>query len=265
MLDAPITHLFHSQGGRKQTDRYVIPEAALTLQVSGIDAYKIRGREIKTPLPFLVLHPPGTEIELGNTPTRHSWSIRMRTDEVRASTQEGLVEIRCDGNWIALPAVTPLSEEECAWVEAEFTKINPWFASPVPAHQFRARLGFIGLLRHIVDAFLAEKAETPAAAFKRLMDSDEKMKHSLDDLGKQCGYSANHLRVLFEKEFGLSPLAYRNHVRMLRALMLVQNSSLPLKVIASRMGFRHFSHFSRMFRKAFNKSPRQVPRQKRIS
>jgi AraC-like DNA-binding protein len=57
--------------------------------------------------------------------------------------------------------------------------------------------------------------------------------------------------VLFTKQFGIAPLAYRNGRRMLQAMELVRSSRLSVKQIAQKMGFRHATHLSAMFRRAF--------------
>lgn len=258
MLNGQVTQVEHFGNGRRIVDTYVVPVAAISLYVRGVTFYRIDGQNMDVATPFLVIHPPNTQVELGNTPERDCWSLRFSTDEIRPAKELGGVEIRFENDWIRVPTLTHLTTEGCARIEAEFRCISQWSATPVPAHQFRARLGFISLLRHVMDAHLAVVSESAPMSFKRLIDQDRGMKHSLAVLCRQCGYSPNRLRVLFEQQYGMAPLAYRNRIRMQRVLSMVQDTDLPFKDIARNTGFRQMSHFSALFRQFFNKSPREA-------
>jgi len=58
-----------------------------------------------------------------------------------------------------------------------------------------------------------------------------------------------------QNALGMSPKRWINHRRLDNARQKLRCSSAPLTQIAMELGFVDGSHFSRMFRKAFNCSP----------
>jgi AraC-like DNA-binding protein len=80
---------------------------------------------------------------------------------------------------------------------------------------------------------------------------------SLQEVAKEVGIGIDHLRHAFRAEFGTGMAAYLNGVRIERARMLLANSILPLKQIATICGFRDEYYFSTVFRRATGTSPGQ--------
>lgn len=69
-------------------------------------------------------------------------------------------------------------------------------------------------------------------------------------LARLAGLSTAHFSVLFKEETGCSPRDYLHLLRMHQACELLRGSDLPIKEIASRLGYQDQFHFSRQF-KAF--------------
>lgn len=80
--------------------------------------------------------------------------------------------------------------------------------------------------------------------------------HALQLLYKEIQLSPNHFRLLFRKVFGCSPQDYLIRLRLRRARHLVLQSSLPLKQIASLVGFTDPLFFSRQYHRFWGQSPR---------
>jgi AraC-like DNA-binding protein len=67
--------------------------------------------------------------------------------------------------------------------------------------------------------------------------------------------SASYLFRVFRKRMGVTPMHYRNMVRVDRAKLLLLDRSLILEDIASRVGFEDVKYFSRVFKRETSLSP----------
>ena len=76
---------------------------------------------------------------------------------------------------------------------------------------------------------------------------------------RESGYCEDHMRRLFQRELGQSPLAYLTALRMDHARRLMaENSRLHYSIgqIAELAGFSDAAYFSRVFKKHTGHSPR---------
>jgi AraC-like DNA-binding protein len=81
---------------------------------------------------------------------------------------------------------------------------------------------------------------------------------SVPDLAAAVGVSHNHLTRLFQRDVGQTVVGYVRSRRVLRAVHLLQNTSLPIKAIASQVGIGDLHLFNKTIRGATGKSPRGV-------
>lgn len=70
-----------------------------------------------------------------------------------------------------------------------------------------------------------------------------------------AGLSAVQLNRLFKKEFRLTPLLYWERRRLDFARRSLETSSLPIKELAARLGFRGHAHFTVWFKRRAGLSP----------
>ena len=125
------------------------------------------------------------------------------------------------------------------------------------------RLFYEGKLRELV-AFLCfaepEVVATPDEA--RLRTALEYLQSHLsepDALQKVCERLCVSLRQcqrLFRVAMGCSPSEYLTELRLRRAATLLVSSNLSVSEIALEVGYLSLSHFSRVFRERFGKTPR---------
>ncbi|MFS0727449.1 AraC family transcriptional regulator [Paenibacillus sp. 1P07SE] len=73
-------------------------------------------------------------------------------------------------------------------------------------------------------------------------------KLTLPELAQYMYVSESHLRLLFRKTMGISPLSYLRQLRLQCAKDLLVHTSHSLKEIAQRSGFGTLNHFSRTFK-----------------
>jgi AraC family transcriptional regulator, regulatory protein of adaptative response / DNA-3-methyladenine glycosylase II len=82
-------------------------------------------------------------------------------------------------------------------------------------------------------------------------------------LARELGVSDRHLRRVFERELGVSPVELAQTHRLLFAKRLLADTSLPVTRIAYASGFQSLRRFNSVFRDRYRLSPsalRRVPR-----
>jgi AraC-like DNA-binding protein len=79
--------------------------------------------------------------------------------------------------------------------------------------------------------------------------------HSLKSLASEAGMSRSVFSERFFVAYGRSPFEFVQTARLRHAARLLSVSDLPVKSIASAVGYASRSHFSRAFRSAFGRDP----------
>lgn len=72
--------------------------------------------------------------------------------------------------------------------------------------------------------------------------------------------SVNTFRSLFQKEFGISPLKYRNHLRIERARELLSEGGFTVAEVAYASGFENIGYFCRYYRQIVGETPGETKR-----
>jgi AraC-like DNA-binding protein len=122
------------------------------------------------------------------------------------------------------------------------------------AHSLAHLMGLI--LRHKEEAWHGE-----ASAKERIHESLEFMKShlreslSVSSLAALVHLSRSHYTALFRRVTGYAPLSYLNHLRMQRAVELLNSTDWPIKQISDHLGFSDQFYFSRTFTKMYSHSP----------
>lgn len=78
---------------------------------------------------------------------------------------------------------------------------------------------------------------------------------SVADLAELCNLSPSRFAHLFAQTMSVSPVQYRNRLRISNAMELLDTTTLGLSVIAERCGFRHLSQFRDAFVKCTGTTP----------
>lgn len=78
---------------------------------------------------------------------------------------------------------------------------------------------------------------------------------TLDGLARRAGMSPSHLRRLFRREFGVSPMRYVTELRVGRAATLLSTSTLPVGAVGRAVGYADPFHFSRRFKQLTGRAP----------
>jgi len=233
---------------------------AILFVVSGMKYWRACGHEITKPKPMFILTVSGQPREGEYGPDRESWIIVLDEIKFRISAQSGFIETDDGKTRILLPVVTPIPSERVPGWQMEFERIQSALRRPTAQNYFRAEMGVMNIFRNLMDAHADSLKDTPAAHLKRLIDQDTCFQKTLSELSLECQYSPDHLRLLFHKEYGISPRQYQERRRKVLAMELISNSRLSVKEISAKLGFKHMSAFSAMFQKQTKCSPRQAIR-----
>lgn len=119
-------------------------------------------------------------------------------------------------------------------------------------------------LTHLMGLILRHKDESGYGATnvrERVAKSIEFMKNHLREplkiatLAGLVSLSRSHYTTLFQRVTGYAPLSYLNHLRMQRAVQLLNTTDLSIKQISDQLGFCDQFYFSRAFAKMHNHSP----------
>jgi AraC-like DNA-binding protein len=129
--------------------------------------------------------------------------------------------------------------------------------------------GFANLLQasHALGYLLAslirrdERAPDSTDTAKKVAEAIIYMSEHLDEaprvgnLARLANLSATHFSVLFKAQTGCSPRDYLHLLRIHHACQLLRDTSLQVKEIAARLGYRDPFHFSRQFKTFHGVSP----------
>ncbi|MBE6703184.1 MAG: helix-turn-helix transcriptional regulator [Ruminococcaceae bacterium] len=128
----------------------------------------------------------------------------------------------------------------------------------MPQNVFKIKVKFLALLDEIID----ETRETDAGIYPIRAGVDAlcnewDRNEPMSRYAELCGVCESYFYLLFKKWSGMSPVEYRNRIRMNNAGSLLINSDLSIGEIAALVGFADPFYFSRVFRRAFSMSPLQ--------
>lgn len=77
---------------------------------------------------------------------------------------------------------------------------------------------------------------------------------------EESNVSVNTFRNLFGKQFGISPIKYRNHLRIERARQLLAEGGFSIAEVAFASGFENLGYFCRTYRRLIGENPRDTKR-----
>ncbi len=86
---------------------------------------------------------------------------------------------------------------------------------------------------------------------------------TLEALAARVGLCARRLNDAFAREYGLPIHAFVTDRRLTAAYASIRDTDIPLKQLASRLGYAHVNHFNAAFRKKFGLPPGQLRREGR--
>ena len=87
------------------------------------------------------------------------------------------------------------------------------------------------------------------------MHNSISLQYSVADYAKKINMSPSYFAHVFKKKIGVSPIQYRNSLRLNCAKQLLLNSTMSIEEIAYEVGYSNVSIFSKKFKEATKLSP----------
>ena len=81
--------------------------------------------------------------------------------------------------------------------------------------------------------------------------------YNIKFLATKCNISESRLFHLFNEQLKISPINYRNHMRIKASFILLTTTNLSIEEIASKLNFGSATHFRNAFRKTTNSTPKK--------
>jgi AraC-like DNA-binding protein len=78
---------------------------------------------------------------------------------------------------------------------------------------------------------------------------------SITDVANNLKYAHTAMDRAFKKNFGLSPIAYRNQKRIISSTFFILRGESKISLIGHQVGFSDLSRFNKQFKKITGKSP----------
>jgi len=257
MLDVEVRHV----GVFRDAGRYKVQRTDLSLllfHVRGLTRLVLPAHDLSPPPPCLVLILAGEAHGIAARSRCETWVVQFTCSGLTTAPAPGRVLCRHAGHDVAVPRYVPVREAGVPFWRREFTNLRDDLAAPTPAAMLDAALRCINVIRHLLS--VPDSGASPAARMKSLLDDRTCNRRSLKDLSRDCGFSVDHMRLLFRKRFGITPAAYRARKRLSVANDLIASSDLSLKEIAAVAGYRHASHLSADYKRAFGLPPSNAMR-----
>ncbi len=85
---------------------------------------------------------------------------------------------------------------------------------------------------------------------------------SANELASLCNLSVSHFRRIFKEKFGMSPMQYRETIRIYWAKQFLKSDLFTVSEVASKLGYYDIYHFSKEFKKFTQKSPLEYKKDK---
>ena len=139
--------------------------------------------------------------------------------------------------------------------------INLFEASLAPRHStayLRHRITLLELIYAVFadydDAKGQSKKKLISEGVKMLCEHPERM-IPVSELAKSCNISEVYFRKIFKEEMGVSPVEYRNRLRLDRAKQYLEYGDISVQEISDELGFSTVSHFIKIFREEYGVPP----------
>lgn len=227
---------------------------------AGAEAYTYRGgRHVAGPGSIPIINPG--EIHTGSRAIEAGWRYRVLYVPV-----DYVHRLAADmaGKPQAMPwfPVEPISDPDLSERIRRAHRLLETDADVPGADALMAETALVEALslliaRHArVQAAGVQRAADPprVAAMKARLGADLAEPVTLTELASVVGLSAFHAARLFARTTGLPPHAWRNQLRLQRALGPLR-AGVPVTDVAAASGFTDQSHFTRHFRRMFGVPP----------
>ncbi|VVE32364.1 AraC family transcriptional regulator [Pandoraea horticolens] len=230
--------------------------------VAGAERYAYRGREHVAEAGSVVIIHPG-EVHTGARETDFGW--RYRVFYLPVGFVQGVQrQLTCPLPGLASPddalpwfGESVIDDSQAAQRLIAAHRLLQTGADPLLAESVLIEAVSTMLIRHAqarVPEMPVHRDAVRVETMKARLSTDLTEPLSLTTLAEAVDLSPFHAARLFSRETGLAPHAWRNQLRLVRALPALRAGASATDVAVAQ-GFNDLSHFTRYFRRAFGVSP----------
>lgn len=112
----------------------------------------------------------------------------------------------------------------------------------------------LDIISELIKETLSKDNSVVSQAIEYLTENIEK-NPSVASLAKKCNVSEVCLRKKFKEKLGISPVVYKNNLRLSKALAYLEFGDISVQEISEALGFSTVSHFIKLFKEHFGYSP----------
>jgi len=162
---------------------------------------------------------------------------------------------------VTLASSTVYHAKPSAKVRDLFEEMLSETESKLPHYETVTLGHFLSILGFLERSVTAESGESHAgidriAIVLRRMNREFEKNHTLDDYAAMCRMSKFHFLRVFRSLTGVSPIEYRNRLRLEHAKELLLETNLSVSEIGTAVGYASPSYFCDAFKKEVGISPR---------
>lgn len=128
-------------------------------------------------------------------------------------------------------------------------------------HKFKAMSNILEILSYVSETVennvlkTSKKRISPAVNY---IENNSEKKIYTKELASLCGLSESRFRKVFTYEMGMSPIKYKNHIRLQNAIALIKTGNISISEIADTLGFESVYAFSQFFKTQTGSSPSKL-------
>ena len=243
----------NTRSGQWHLTRQNYHQIALELELENEVAYIRDGQRIVLSPGELYLTRPGDTVIMrnsGSTPAR----------QLQLLIFGGNAHIMMDSLKIARGMKFCLAPEDFNWFRNRLEQFFTLLQEKNLAESWTNSLRCHELLLFLADRINKNQHELkeiplPVMRLLKIMDSECEQHNSIEYLARECGVSVRSIFRLFNEYIGVTPYAYLQRQRMEKAKYMLKNSSVSIKEIAEKLGFRNALYFSTVFSRSVGMSP----------
>lgn len=241
--------------------RRSLPTATLGWQCGGEGEVIVAGQRFALPTGSLLAIPSGTWHQMRHRPGHPLRSLGVHFQAPLLGGASDLMEL------MGIPRVVPLEVGRDEPITEAMSQLVRLAAHRPAGWQEAGRAELIRILMHLVlhhgGAFRAAAPAIPRAP-GRLTPLLARIERELpngplviEDLAREIGLSAVHLRTLFREVTGISPARYIQQRRVALACRLLRQSEASVADVAHAVGIPEARVFHRLFRRISGTTPQR--------
>lgn len=237
-----------------------MPDHNLWLAVTGRAHAVVNGVELPVRAGSLVVFRPGDHAEFRQLPGELLTVVWCHFDfqDLRTGTMAVM-----DDAWLPARHV-PL--QDVARVGGLLQRVIRLMREPNPLRRLEARMVLTSVLIEVYSQDSRRKGHGSGGLDARLQTVIERIRRHPEDrmslaaAAARVDLSADYLSRMFSRQLGMSFRSYVLTARMEHAYLLVSETTMPVKAIARRLGYRDTSIFTRQFTQYCGQAPTDLRR-----